>query len=388
MTEEWNSTIGKDEMERIRNAFKRAEARAESGPARRERPMEDIFHRDIPTFMELPLAGKPEDLKGTDAAILGFGYEGITAKSPTLSAPPTVSRPPAGSVYWRMGADQAPEAIRKYSLYYSIHHNRGYYPEIDKSLVLLDHLTVKDYGDVEVVPEDTAETLRRAEEKVSHIIDAGAVPIVLGGDHTTPIPILRAISKKIDKPMGLISFDSHFDLSDTPECWASVQWAKTFELGKVSPKNFVFIGIRSNRNTIFERYVAEELGIRYFTIDEVKEAGIRQVVGEALRLATEGTDGIYVSLDIDAMEPSLVPSQKAPEIWGLTVDEMMTALRIVSREKLVGYDVCEMTPDYDVNGMGAQFCARTVVEILAGMAIRKRGQKKVLRTQDPELKNV
>lgn len=373
MPEKGNLTIGQDEMNRIRAAFERAEARAASGPARRERRMEDIFHGDVPTFMELPLAGKPEHLEGTDAAILGFGYEGITAKSPTLSAPATVSRPPTGSVYWRMGADHAPEAIRKYSLYYSIHHNRGYYPEIDKDMVLLDHLTVKDYGDVEVVPEDTEETLRRAEEKISHIVNAGTLPIVLGGDHTTPIPALRAISKRIDHTMGLISFDSHFDLSDTPECWASVQWAKTFELGKVRPKNFVIIGLRSNRNTIFERYVAEELGIRFFTIDEVKETGIRQVVDEALRLATEGTDGIYLSLDIDVMEPSLVPSQKAPEIWGLTVDEMMTALRVLSREKLLGYDVCEMTPDYDVNGMGAQFCARTVVEILAGMAIRKRG---------------
>jgi arginase family enzyme len=372
MTEKAKPAIGSDEMERIRSAFKRAEERAAAGPARRERRMEDIYHGDVPTFMELPLAKRPEDLNGADAAILGFGYEGITAKSPTLSAPPTVSRPPANSVYWRMGADNAPEAIRKYSLYYSIHHNRGYYPEIDKDLVLLDHLTVRDYGDVDVVPEDTTETLRRAEEKVSHILDAGAAPVILGGDHTTPIPVLRAISKKIARPMGLVSFDSHLDLSDTPECWGSVQWAKTFELGKVDPKNFVFIGIRSNRNTIFERHVAEELGIRFFTIDEVKRIGMNEVVAEAVRLATEGTDGIYVSVDIDVMEPSLVPSQKAPEIWGLTVDEMMTALRALAREKLLGYDVCEMTPDYDVNGLGAQFCARTVVEILAGLAIRKR----------------
>jgi agmatinase len=364
--------LAEGEMNRIRSVFEHAAERTAGGSARRERMMESIYHGDVPTFMELPLASRPEHLNGTDAVVMGFGYEGITAKSPSISAPPTVSRPEAGSVYWRMGADHAPEAIRKYSLYYSVHHNRGYYPEIDKDLVLLDHLTVKDYGDVEVVPEDTDETLRRAEEKVSHIVGAGALPIVLGGDHTTPIPTLRAILEKREQRMGLIGFDAHLDLSDTPECWASVQWAKTLELGKVSPGNFVLIGIRSNRNTLFERHVAEELGIRYFTIDEVKETGIRRVMQEAISLANDGTDGIYLSLDIDVMEPGLVPAQKAPELWGLNVDEMMTALRMASREKLVGFDVCEMTPDYDINGMGAQFCARTVVEILGGLALRKR----------------
>ncbi len=109
-----------------------------------------------------------------------------------------------------MGADFAPEAIRRYSLFYSVHHHRGYYPEIDKDLVLLDYLRIVDYGDVEVVPEDTEETLRR------------------------------------DTNIGLVAFDAHMDLSQTLECWASVQWVKSFELGMLSPKNFVLIGIRSN----------------------------------------------------------------------------------------------------------------------------------------------
>jgi len=374
MSDDKQYIIGKNEMDQIKIAFERAADRAKTGLARRERVTEDIYYRDIPTFMELPLARKPTDLQGVDAVIMGFGYEGITAKSPSLSAPPTVSRPKPGSVYWRMGADNAPAAIRKYSLYYSIHHNRGYYPEIDKDLVLLDYLTLKDYGDVQVVPEDTEETMRRAEEKVSHIVDAGALPIVLGGDHTIPIPVLRAILKKRNKKTGLVAFDAHMDLSYTTEEWASVEWAKTFETGKVSPKNFALIGIRSNRNTMFEKYVAEELGIRYFTIDEIKERGIKSIMHEAVQVVTEGTDGIYVSLDVDVMEPGLVPAQKAPEFWGLTIDEIMIALRMLSREKLIGFDVCEMTPDYDVNGMGAQFCARTVVEILGGLAFRKKNR--------------
>ena len=110
--------IGQEEMARIESAFEEAAKLAAASAARRERKVEDILHGDVPTFMELPAAHKPEHLAGADAAVLGFGYEGITIKRPWLSAPPTVSRPQPGSVYWRMDADKAPDEIRKYSMYY------------------------------------------------------------------------------------------------------------------------------------------------------------------------------------------------------------------------------------------------------------------------------
>jgi arginase family enzyme len=364
---------------RVKAAFEAVARSADQAEARRERRIQNILHDDVPTFMELPHALKPADLQGLDAAVVGFGYEGITAKTPWLSAPPSVSRPEPGSVYWRMGADFAPDAIRKYSLYYSVHHNRGWYPEIDREVTLLDHLKLADYGNIAVVREDIDATINRAQQKIGEIVAAGAVPLILGGDHTTPIPALRAILESRDRPIGIVSFDAHLDLSHTEACWASTQWAKAFETGKVDPKNLVLIGIRSNRSTYFESKVAEELGIRYFTIDEIKQRGMADVVQEALGIVRSGTDGIYVSLDIDAMEPGLVPAQKAPEFWGLRVDELMPALQVFSREKVVGYDVCEMTPDYDINGMGAQFCARTVVEMLGGMAVRKRDARAGLK---------
>lgn len=362
----------KSVRERVRTAFAEAAGLAGQGGARRERPIEDILYGDVPTFMELPLADGPEALAGADAVVLGFGYEGITIKTPSLSAPPTVSRPLPGSIYWRMGADLAPAAIRKASIFYSVHHNRGHFPEIDPESVLMDELKLFDYGDIDVLPGNTRETIRRASAKVSDIVAADALPILLGGDHTTSYPALRAIAEKAKGRIGVISFDAHMDLSDTPEYWASTEWVKSFETGRVDPRNFVEIGIRSNRSTLFERAVAKSLGIRAMTIDEVKASGIEAAVREAIRIAGRGTDAIYVSLDIDVMEPALVPAQKAPEIWGLTIDEIMLSLRLLSRERLAGFDVCEMTPDYDVNAMGAQFCARTVVEILGGLAVRKR----------------
>jgi arginase family enzyme len=374
MAEKNQYALSADERRRIRGVFERTAEKRRAGAARKERARRDILHGDVPTFMELPLARRPEDLAGADAAIVGFGYEGITITSPSESAPPTISRPEPGSVYWRMGADLAPDAIRRYSLYYSMHHNGGYYPEIDRDLVLFDLIKAVDYGNVDVIVEDTVETMRRASEKVGDVVDADAFPIVLGGDHTIPYPSLRAILERRSGRVGLIIFDAHIDFSYTPDdYWASNQWPQLIEeTGKINPSNVVEIGIRSNRNALEERRLAEELGVRIYAIDEVKSRGMREVVTEAIGIAGDGTDGIYVSLDIDVMEPGLVPAQKAPEFWGLTIDELMWALQIVSREHLVGYDVCELSPNYDVNGMGAQFCARTVVEILGGLALRKR----------------
>jgi len=359
-------------MARIAQGFTRAAEHASGAAPRRERRVEDLLYGDVPTFMELPLARTRDELAGAAAAILGFGYEGVTIKTPSLSAPPTTSRPAPGSVYWRMGADDAPAAIRRCSLFYSIHHNGGWYPEIDREHSVLNGLRVVDYGDVAVVPENTAETLRRARERVADVIRAGALPIVLGGDHTTPTPVLEAVLEPRARPIGIIVFDAHLDLSQGGDPWASNEWSKVLESGKVRPENIVIIGVRSNRSTVFERQVAETLGVGFVTIDQVKDGGIRGVVADAIRRATEGTDGVYVSLDIDAMEPTLVPGQKAPEIWGLTIDEIMYALRQVSRLDLVGFDVCELSPTYDVHGLGAQFCARAVVEILAGLWLRRR----------------
>jgi arginase family enzyme len=367
--------ISAKEKEQIKFAFENAMDLLKTQKARGERIELSILKGDTPTFMEYPLAKKPQDLQGADAAILGIPFEGLTIQTPMIMAPPTCGRPPQGSVYWRMGADQGTDMIRKYSIYYSINHNRGYFPEIDKDLVFENHIRVVDYGDVPYTPDDIEGNLERAEEKVADIVAAGAVPIILGGDHTVPTPTLRAILKPRTKKIGLIVFDSHMDLSHEPKNWASTEWSQVLELGKISPENFVCVGIRGVRNSIFERNVARELGHRVITIDEVKECGIKDVMNEAIKLATNGTDGIYFSLDIDVMDPSQVMSQKAPEFWGLTMDEMFHALRRITREKIIGCDINEYTPDYDLNGMGAQFCARVAAEFLGGIALRKRDGK-------------
>jgi arginase family enzyme len=372
-----NPVIGRKKMTALRQALERNLEAEEMGGARQERQREAILHGSVPTFMEVPVASDASHLVGADAVILGFPFEGPTSISPSRSAPPNITRPPKDSVYWRMGADESPDEIRKYSLFYSHHHNRGYYPEIDKDLILHDALRIMDYGNVRYNADNTMESIQACIARVDDIVRAGAMPIVLGGDHTTPYPVVKAILEHHPHNIGLVIFDAHVDFSYTPgEYWASNQWVQLMlETGKINPENIVEIGIRSSRTAFQERELAESLGVRIFTIDEVKDRGIAAVTQEAIALATEGSDGLYVSLDIDCMEPSAVPSQKAPEIWGMTIDEIFYALRVLARQNILGFDVCEYTAPYDINGMGAQFCARTAVEILGGLALRKRAEK-------------
>lgn len=369
--------IGTDLLNHLRREFAAFHDATEARSTREERKREAILHGDTPTFMEVDFARRPDELVGADAVILGFPFEGPTSISPSRSAPPTVNRPPAGSIYWRMGADVSPDHIRKYSIFYSKEHNGGYHPEIDPELVLHDTLRIVDYGNCTYHPEDTMVSIREGIARVGEIVDAGAVPFVLGGDHTTPYPVLKAILERRNSPIGLVVFDGHVDFSVTPnEYWASNQWTQLMlETGKIAPANITIIGIRSSRNAIAERQLAERLGVKVFTSVDVKRLGMSTVVQEAISRANQGTDGIYVSVDIDCMEPALVPSQKAQEVWGLTIDELFLALQLLSRQPFIGFDVCEHSPHYDVNGQGAQFCARTVVEMLGGLALRRKRER-------------
>ena len=141
--------------------------------------MAPILHGDVPTFIEAPAASAPAELEGAGVAVLGIPFEGVKLLDPATYAPAGAAPAPDGSIYYRSGADAGPDAIRRHSVFYSLRHGRGFVPETDPDLVILDHLRVVDYGDVAVVPDDVEETFLRAHEKLADILAAGAVPIVL-----------------------------------------------------------------------------------------------------------------------------------------------------------------------------------------------------------------
>jgi len=356
----------------IKEAFQKAYKLAKKEKTRMERRMESILHGDVPSFMETPIARKPEELVDADAVILGIPYEGIKCKTPLVFSPPLASPARPDSVYFRTGADQAPDAIRKNSIYYSIDHSGGYFPELARDLVITEHLNIVDYGDVDVVLDDVEESWGRAIRKVSEVVRAGAVPFVLGGDHAITYPVIRGILNETNKKIGIVDFDSHFDLSFEPKFWAGSQWARILETEEVNVTNFVQIGIRGLRNSMFWKHAADGLGHPWFSMTEVKESGIVSVMEKAISLASRGTDGVFISLDIDVMDPAFVPAQKYPDPCGLTSWEMIKALRMLSGNEIVGFDTSCLGAQYDLHGISAQFVSRCIVELLGGMALRKK----------------
>lgn len=354
-------------------AYRRA---AEVAPVRVDRRMHDILYGDVPTFMELPYVRKGTQLEGVGAAFLGFGFEGVKIDTPHTFLPELAAPAGPDSIYYRTGADKAPEAVRRYSIHYSIHHAYGLFVEYAPDFYIFKHLRAVDAGDVDASPGDPEASFARCEERVREIVEAGAVPLVCGGDHAITLPVVNAVAGAMSGRLGLIHFDTHYDLAWDPPLFAGSQWAQILGLPNVDVQNFCQVGIRGLRQVPFEAEVARTLGHSVYTITDVDERGIEDVLDAALERVCDGTDGVYVSLDIDVVDPVYCPAQKYPEPAGLTSKQIISALRRIGKAvDLKGFDLCCLGPQYDDRvGTGSHLAARLFVEVLAAMAWRLKEQ--------------
>lgn len=347
---------------------------AKEAPVRVDRRMRDILYGDVPTFMELPHAPGAGELEGADVAFLGMGYEGVKIDSPHTYLPELATPAGPDAIYYRTGADKAPEAVRRYSIHYSIHHAYGLFVEYAPDFYIFRHLRAVDAGDVAVVPGDPETSFRRCQERVGEILTAGAVPLVCGGDHAVTLPVVRAVAGATPGNLGILHFDTHYDLAWDPPHFAGSQWAQILRLPNVRTRNFCQVGIRGLRQVPFENEVARKLGHRVFTITDIEREGIQTVIAAALEQACDGTDGVYVSLDIDLIDPVYCPAQKYPEPAGLTSKQIIAALRQIGQATAIkGFDLCCLGPQYDDRvGTGSHLAARLFVEVMAAMAWRRR----------------
>ena len=358
-------------MEGIEGAFSKAEERAGATPWRVERHAEALLRKGVPTFAESPHIGVA-DAEGYDAVVYGIPFEGMVVKDPRTFYPQGTAPEPGSDLYSRPGAYDAPAAIRQASLFYSLDHSGGLMPE--RGLTLADHLRLADAGDAAIGDQRPEELIEWVPGELEQIVSAGAVPLVIGGDHLVPIFPLTAIHRVLGKRVGVITYDSHLDLSWEPRYWAGSQWARAMELGVLDPANLVHIGIRGLRNSVLWEAAAEELGIQYFTMQDVEERGLAQVNAAALERALDGVDLLYVSVDVDAFDPAAVPAQKYPEPGGLSSRELIASLRQVigGATQLAGFDFCCLGPAYDHQHTGSAVAARCFVEVLGALAERNQ----------------
>lgn len=293
-----------------------------------------------------------DDLGGADVVILGAPFDW-------------------GATY-RAGARFGPRAIRETD-YLGFDASR---PHLPTGIDPFEVMNVVDAGDLVLPPGYIEESLDRIADAVETVARTGAVPIILGGDHSITWPNARAVAE-VHGDIALIHFDAHADTGAVSPggmlLGHGTPMRRLIESGAVAGRRFVQIGLRGywpEPETV--AWMAEQ-GMQTYLMSEIVERGMRAVVDDAVAYAAEGADAVFLSVDIDVVDPGMAPGTGTPEPGGITSRELLDTLRRLSRElHVVGADIVEVSPPYDGPGEITAFLAnRCVLEILNGMAERK-----------------
>ena len=299
------------------------------------------------TFGGLPYTQDPRELAGVDVAIVGAPTDDLVSDRP--------------------GTRFGPRAIRAASC------PPG--PHLEAKVEAMAELKMVDYGDAPVVPADAVRTHEAIERTVGEVVAAGAIPIVLGGDHSIAEPDIRACASRHGR-LGLVHFDTHTDTGTEVfgvEISHGTPMYRLVEQGHVDPRRYVQIGLRGYWPGPKELAWQEQRGITSFFMHDIRELGIRAVVERALEVV--GSGPAYVSVDVDVLDPAFAPGTGTPEPGGMTSGDLLWACRAVAeRLELVGGEIVEVIPtavgSADITALVAD---RIVRELLTGIALRRRG---------------
>jgi agmatinase len=226
-----------------------------------------------------------------------------------------------------------------------------------------------DCGDARIAVGNAVRTHENVEEDVGRILNAGAFPVSIGGDHSLPIPCARALSKFLgpDKRMGYLAIDAHMDAGYSVDGEKETNCsgiARASELPNVRPENVAIVGVRGSLNPREWLQLIRERGINMYPMREVKERGIEPVLKDALDRVWDGTDGVYVTWDTDSVDASHAPGTTEPEPGGLTSHEILAAGRIIGERGFTALDNVELAPIYDISGITGKLVWCVLSEVL------------------------
>lgn len=263
-------------------------------------------------------------------------------------------------VNYRSGPRDAPAAVRQASrLIRQMHPVSGIKP--------YELCNVADVGDAPVNPLDKDDSIARIEEFFGRMKAAGVRPIAVGGDHTVPLPILRALAK--DGPVGILQFDAHADILDTvmgTKINHATFMRRALEEGLIDPRRVVQLGLRGSRFGDGDIKFGQDAGYRCITIDEYEEIGRARTI-EIIREVLAGGP-VYITLDIDGIDPAYAPGTPVPEIGGLLPRDVQVIIRSLEGLDVVGADICEVAPCYDPTGVTSVVAANMMFEMLCVIA--------------------
>ena len=307
------------------------------------------------TFLGVPAASldDPASWAGAAAVVLGAPFDGGTSHRP--------------------GCRFGPQAIRATDY---LPHDASR-PHLALGVDALQELSVVDVGDVEMRSGDTEEALRALEAAVTTLASAGKLPVVLGGDHTIALPDVTGVANHVGHGrVSVVHFDAHADTGDVQ--FGSLYGHGTpmrrlIESGACRGDRFIQIGLRGywpEPETL--SWMAEQR-MRSFEMTEIVARGLDAVLDEAFELATNECDTVFLSVDVDVVDPGAAPGTGTPEPGGLSSRQLLDAVRRIAMElPLGGMDVVEVSPPYDHAEITAYLANRVVLEALSGVAWRTR----------------
>ena len=295
-----------------------------------------------------------EDLQGARVVIMGAPFDWGTS--------------------YRPGTRFGPKAIRE-SDYIAAD---GYRPHLPTGLNALEG--VVDIGDIEMHPGDIEGDLELITTTVEKVAEAGSIPIVLGGDHTITYANATGVARVFGfGEVALVHFDAHPDTGEMTGYGSlyghGTPMRRLIESGAVPGPRFVQIGLRGYWPGPDTVAWMRGQGMRGYLMTEIEERGLKPVVDEAVSYAGKGATGVFLSIDIDVVDPGMAPGTGTPEPGGLTSRQLLDSVRRMARElNILGADIVEVSPPYDGPGAITSFLAnRIVLEILNGIAERVAG---------------
>ena len=293
----------------------------------------------IPSFMRQPIN---RDLTGVDVAIVGVPYD-------------------SGATTFRSGTRMGPRSIREYSLLIEGFHQQFRFNP-------LDVLNVVDYGDFAVELVDIEKNIELIAQQGSQLVESGVTIISLGGDHSISYPLLKAHEQNYGS-LAVIHFDAHTD-TEAGYHNHGTPFIDAIKAGAINTNAYLQVGIRGPWYPDDPIEEAEELGVEVMTIDDCFEMGIGAVVSH-IQQKMQGKQ-VYVSLDIDSVDPAYAPGTGTPEVGGFTSYQILQLVRGLQGLNIVGFDLVEVNPQYDHGAITSILGANIAYEFLCLAALKRR----------------
>ncbi|EEE38911.1 agmatinase [Rhodobacteraceae bacterium KLH11] len=286
------------------------------------------------TFMRLPQAAS---LEGLDVAVLGVPMDIGTS--------------------WRSGTRFGPKQIRSESAMI-----RPY--NMANAAAPFDNLQIADIGDLAINTFSLADSLKIIKDSYDGILAQGVTPVAMGGDHSITLPILRAMAAK-HGPVALVHVDAHADVNDEmfgeKETHGTV-FRRAYEEGLIVPDKTFQIGIRGSGYAASDFTEAQGWGFRQYPAWELWQQNLTEI-GSLIRKTVEDYP-VYITYDIDSLDPAYAPGTGTPEIAGLTTPQALQLIHALAGMNVVGCDLVEVSPPYDPSGNTALTAANLLFELL------------------------